>query len=123
MILKRHFKVYMLLLLCVFYSIFANQSVASTEKNNLMVFVQDNCKYCIRTEKYLSTNPFNDEVNITYYNLRDKKSVNVLTSYINKLDIPKNLIGTPIFIIGDDYILGFDNNAKKKLKEIVRKWK
>jgi glutaredoxin len=102
---------------------FVNTTSATGNVPELSVFVQDGCVHCLNAEKYLSTKPFGDQVNVVYYNLKDKKNIDKLRKEIERLSVPTDSLGTPIFIIKDDYILGFGEEIKEELNKLVEKWK
>lgn len=102
-----------------------NNSTSNQESTNeLMVFVQDGCLYCEYAEEFLASNAdkYND-VNVTIYNLKDRETQVLLFKNISRLNIPQDGLGTPIFIMGDDYILGFGENEKSNLIQLLKEKK
>ena len=93
-------------------------------QEELMVFVQDGCGFCIKAEDFLLKN--RDEfknTNIVFYNLKDPSSQVKLFKNVSRLNIPKDGLGTPIFIIGDQYIVGFGEQQKSDLVKILNEKK
>lgn len=118
------FAVLVALIVAIFYLFFIKSNFTGKHENNpentreLAVFVQDGCYYCTEAERFLNSSKFKN-VNIVYYNLKDSISVNKLTKNITKLKIPKENLGTPIFIIDDKYIIGFGKREKDNLISIL----
>lgn len=92
------------------------------DKNELLVFVQDGCIHCEHAEDFLNNNKF-DNIEINYYNLKDSNSVNLLFKQISRLNIPKENLGTPIFVIDDKYIIGFGEKEKEMLIDVINEKK
>lgn len=92
-----------------------NKAVQPVE---LSVFVQDGCYYCEQAEHFLNVNKFKN-VNVVYYNLKDKESQIALSRNIAKYKIPQNKLGTPVFFIGDNYIIGFGKTEQEKLVNLI----
>lgn len=91
-------------------------------KNELLVFIQDGCVHCEHAENFLNNNKF-DNIEVKYYNLKDKNSLNLLFKQISRLNIPKENLGTPIFVIDDKYIIGFGEEEKEMLINIINEKK
>lgn len=84
----------------------------------LSVFVQDGCYYCEQAEHFLNVNKFKN-VNVVYYNLKDRESQIALSRNAAKFKIPQDKLGTPIFFIGDNYIIGFGKDQEEKLLNLI----
>ncbi len=93
-------------------------------REELMVFVQDNCHFCQQAENFLIDNKedFKD-VNVVFYNLKNNSSQVKLFKNISRLNISQNGLGTPIFILGDDYIVGFGETQKSNLINLLNEKK
>lgn len=93
-------------------------------REELMVFVQDNCHFCQQAESFLIDNKedFKD-VNVVFYNLKNNSSQVKLFKNISRLNISQNGLGTPIFILGDDYIVGFGETQKSNLINLLNEKK
>ncbi|MDR2526998.1 MAG: hypothetical protein LBC92_03940 [Rickettsiales bacterium] len=121
---KNIFKICIIIVCALIFSFFAfekhfvNSSTADDGRRKLHVFVQDGCVYCLKAEEWLKTDPFKGKINVTFYNLKDKMSSNFLNRLLVELDY-KGQIGTPIFIIEDRFIMGWDEKMKDELKSIL----
>ncbi|GMO62058.1 MAG: hypothetical protein Ta2D_08330 [Rickettsiales bacterium] len=123
---KNGFKISILLICFVIFGAFGFKGHFKNEEKPLIegvaeleVYVQDGCIHCMNAEEWLKTDPFGDKVNVVYYNLKDRKNVDILLKKADKLGINKNEIGTPIFIIGGDYKMGFSEDIKKTVTNWV----
>lgn len=99
-----------------------NAESLSNNSNELSVFIQDGCIHCEHAEEFLNNNKF-DNINVVYYNLKYNNSVNLLLKEISRLNIPKENLGTPIFVIGDKYIIGFGEEKKQELIDQINEKK
>jgi len=88
--------------------------------DQLMVFVQDGCLHCNHAEEFLKANAEKyKDVNIVFYNLKDGKAQTLCYKNILRLNIPQKNLGTPIFIKGDEYIIGFGEKEKSNLERLL----
>lgn len=120
----------LLLVILMFGSLFFIKSNHRNEKdylgenstnNELMVFIQDGCLHCRHAEEFLAKNKEKSKnIEVVYYNLKDRESQVLLFKNISRLDIPQNDLGTPIFIMGNEYIIGFGDNEKSNLKQLLQ---
>lgn len=91
-------------------------------KNQLIVFVQDGCIHCSHAEEFLNKNKFKDVV-VVFHNLKEPKSMNLLFESIERLAIPQENLGTPIFIFNDNYIIGFSQEQENHLTQMIKEKK
>ncbi|MDR0423574.1 MAG: hypothetical protein LBH46_03200 [Rickettsiales bacterium] len=104
----------------IFKKRFVSDVVAVNDnKVELSVFVQDGCHYCIEAEKWLKTNPFDGKVNVVYYNLGNRDNVKVLLNHAKRLKIDRSDIGTPIFVIKNNYVIGFSDDGREQVARYV----
>jgi glutaredoxin len=96
-----------------------NSTETNKNRPELAVFVQDGCPHCINAEKYLSTNPYKGKVNVVYYNLKDAKNRRRLAEATDIFGIPKTEVGTPFFMIGKRYVLGFSERSRAELDALI----
>ena len=93
-------------------------------ENELMVFIQDGCLHCLHAEQFLNSNKNKfKNIHITYYNLKDSSSQVKLFRNISRLRIPQQGLGTPIFVINDNYIIGFGEQQKSNLVQLLNEKK
>ena len=93
-------------------------------ENELMVFIQDGCLHCLHAEQFLNSNKNKfKNIHITYYNLKDSSSQVKLFRNISRLRIPQQGLGTPIFVINDNYIIDFGEQQKSNLIQLLNEKK
>ena len=102
-----------------FSNYFLDKNVESIHKNELSIFVQDGCIHCQRAEEFFNNNKF-DNINVVYYNLKDRDSVAFLFKNITRLNIPQSELGTPIFVLDNNYIIGFSEESKNALLNLIK---
>ncbi|HSQ97986.1 MAG TPA: hypothetical protein VLL98_04685 [Rickettsiales bacterium] len=95
-----------------------DEKISDINQNELLVFVQDGCPHCAHAEDFLNNNKF-DGVKVVYHNLNNKTSLGLLFQYIAKLSIPQKDLGTPLFIFNDEYIMGFSEEEKNSLINLI----
>ncbi len=123
----------LLLALLMFISLFfVKNNIRKTDNsrsdqqpsNELMVFVQDGCLHCEHAEEFLAINAGKyKDINVVFYNLKNRDAQVLLFKNISRLDIPQDGLGTPIFIMGDEYIVGFGENEKSNLIQLLKEKK
>ncbi len=130
----KYFKYVVLLVLAVILislffvknNIGKNDNLKTDQQPNseLMVFVQDGCLHCQHAEEFLALNGDKyKDVDIVFYNLKNRVSQVLLFKNIARLNIPQDGLGTPIFIMGDEYIIGFGENEKNSLIQLLNEKK
>ena len=102
-----------------FSNYFLDKNVESIHKNELSIFVQDGCIHCQRAEEFFNNNKF-DNINVVYYNLKDRDSLAFLFKNITRLNIPQSELGTPIFVLDNNYIIGFSEESKNALLNLIK---
>lgn len=95
-----------------------DEKLSDINQNELLVFVQDGCPHCAHAEEFLNNNNF-DGVDVVYHNLKDSSSLDLLFQYVNKLNIPQANLGTPVFIFNNEYIVGFGEEEKNNLINLL----
>ena len=105
-----------------FSNYFLDKNVENIHKNELSIFVQDGCIHCQHAEEFFNNNKF-DNINVVYYNLKDRDSLAFLFKNITRLNIPQSELGTPIFVLDNNYIIGFSEESKNALLNIIKKKK
>jgi len=107
----------------LFRGISSYKNVESKNKSlnvkELTVFVQDGCIHCMNAEDFFNLNKF-DNINVVYYNLKDDKSMVLFLKTIAKLGIPQDNLGTPIFVFGNNYVVGFGEKQKEDLVNMIK---
>ena len=102
----------------LFHQVKIDKNLENINKDDLLVFVQDGCPHCAHAEDFLN-NISIESVNIVYHNLKNKNSLALLFQNITRLNIPKDQLGTPIFIFNDKYIIGFGEEEKAQILDLI----
>lgn len=102
----------------LFHQVKIDKNLDEINKNDLLVFVQDGCPHCAHAEDFLNNTNI-ESVNIVYHNLKNKNSLALLFQNITRLNIPKDQLGTPIFIFNDKYIIGFGEEEKAQILDLI----
>lgn len=102
----------------LFHQVKIDKNLKNINKDNLLVFVQDGCPHCAHAEDFLN-NANIESVNVVYHNLKNKNSLALLFQNITRLNIPKDQLGTPIFIFNDKYIIGFGEEKKAQILDLI----
>ena len=102
----------------LFHQVKIDKNLENINKDDLLVFVQDGCPHCAHAEDFLNNTNI-ESVNIVYHNLKNKNSLALLFQNITRLNIPKDQLGTPIFIFNDKYIIGFGEEEKAQILDLI----
>lgn len=102
----------------LFHQVKIDKNLENINKDDLLVFVQDGCPHCAHAEDFLNNTNI-ESVNIVYHNLKNKNSLALLFQNIARLNIPKDRLGTPIFIFNDKYIIGFGEEEKAQILDLI----
>ena len=124
----------LILILCIPFTVFALNkdykdivkdyyNLDETENINIYLFYSKTCKHCHEEEEYLNDlkEKYQDKINIYKYevteNIQNKK---IMQELKNTFDIANN--GVPFTVIGENYILGFNETYKEKFITIINKY-
>jgi cytochrome c biogenesis protein CcdA/glutaredoxin len=82
------------------------QTEIRSDKISVIVFVRNGCAHCQNEEKYLDELVLTrDDIAVTKYRLENENERKIWVDFTDRLKISKV---TPITIIGNTYIIGFD---------------
>lgn len=124
----------LILILCIPFTVFALNkdykdivkdyyNLDKTENINIYLFYSKTCKHCHEEEEYLNDlkEKYQDKINIYKYevteNIQNKK---IMQELKNTFDIANN--GVPFTVIGENYILGFNETYKEEFITIINKY-
>ena len=124
----------LILILCIPFTVFALNkdykdivkdyyNLDETENINIYLFYSKTCKHCHEEEEYLNKlkEKYQDKINIYKYevteNIQNKK---IMQELKNTFDIANN--GVPFTVIGENYILGFNETYKEEFITIINKY-
>ena len=103
----------------VFLGLFLFSQIGFASQNvNLLVFSRDDCSHCKAEKQFLNTID-KTNIQITELNLAEEKN----KTYFKKITEKYSLLqATPITLVGDNLIIGFDNpeNTGKNILEKIK---
>lgn len=84
----------------------------SAKEVKLYLFYSDSCPHCAHEKEFLVTI---DNIKIKKYEVSQYSKL--YDKVVDKLNIDSN--GVPLTIIGSDYVVGFSENTKTEIKEMI----
>lgn len=99
------------------------QSPSLSQKEEIIVFVRNGCQHCKNEEEFL--NKFIDttsDVSLKFYRLENPDDHKIWETFTTRYGISKV---TPITVIGDTYIIGFENESStgRDIENLVKNTK
>lgn len=88
----------------------------NVEFDGVNVFVQDGCIHCKNLEKYIDNLENKNEYDFKFYDITTQYGFSILTKFLQKNNINLSQIGTPIVIVNDNYMIGFDESKEGEQK-------
>lgn len=89
--------------------------------NTIYVFSQPGCGHCINAHNYIQR--YYSDYDIKEINIHQANNMNKLRSYAHKFKIPSQKLGTPLIVMGDEYILGWGKEQTKAFNRNIKKYK
>lgn len=87
------------------------------QDNKIYLFYSEGCPHCKDAEAYLQKNYSN--LAMERLNVRTKHGYNLFVKCVNKFDLG-NEVGTPLFCMGKNYLMGWDTSYQAKFDEYVK---
>lgn len=105
-------KIFFSLILAV--SLLLPATTNASESSKISIFTSTNCKHCQDLAEFLEERDLSAE----YYDLGDKDNLELFNQFTNKYELAKV---TPIILIGDEILEGFDRpeTTGKKIEELL----
>ncbi len=108
-------------LLCIIKNKVILKNGYNLDKNStddeVCVFIQESCIHCHDLKKYCETIDIS-KYNVKFYDIRDKKNLDLLLKYANKHHLSFMELGTPAIFSKREYMIGFDLEDKDEEKFI-----
>lgn len=113
------------LVICIFlfvifgYTLFSNkkQNVNNLLPNKIYFFYQNTCQHCHDALQHI--NSLQKDLPIIAINIADNSGYQLFVKCAKKFNLGNN-IGTPLFCIGDKYIMGWSNENAKLFDEYTK---
>lgn len=96
------------------------QNPQGDEKQNVIVFVRSGCAHCRAEEEFLKTVQEKISITLEFLNIADQESSKKFAAFTERTHTSKV---TPITVIGNSYIIGFDSpeTTGKTILELIDK--
>ena len=85
--------------------------------DEVCVFIQESCIHCHDLKRYCETIDIS-KYNVKFYDIKDKKNLDLLLKYANKHHLSFMELGTPAIFSKGEYMIGFDLEDKDEEKFI-----
>ena len=85
--------------------------------DKIYLFYSEGCPHCKDAEAYLAQNYPNLEME--RLNVRTRYGYYMFVECVKKFDLGSE-VGTPLFCMGDNYLMGWDNSYPDKFKSYVK---
>lgn len=117
-------KKYILIFAGVFILLPINTVAASPFKKEVIIFSQP-CHYCELMKKDLDSEiiPANPDIKFTILNITKPENHKLLIKYVKQYKIEGNNIGLPLIFVGNNYIMGWGDNAVGDLNNYLNEFK
>lgn len=92
-----------------------------TRTNRIYVFSQPGCIHCEHAKSYMDR--YYRNYDIKEMNIREGSNMSYMLRYARKYGIKEQALGTPLIIMGDNYIMGWGNEQMKKFNRLARDFK
>lgn len=116
----------LLFCLCAVFGLFtwffvkATQAVPVSEirDDEIYIFVQQGCRHCMAAENFLKDKYPN--LNVQLRDISEERHRKIFFGCGAKFGLSKLKMGTPLFCMGQHYILGWDQMAEKQFESYVK---
>lgn len=95
----------------------SEQKTTALEHNKIYFFYYNECPYCHQAMDYV--NQKYPELKITMVNIYHKGGYDLFTKCAAKFNLGRN-IGTPLFCMGDNYLMGWSPASEKTFDTYVK---
>ena len=89
--------------------------------NRIYVFSQPGCVHCVNAKDYM--NRYYKGYDIKDMNIREGNNMGYMLRYARKYKIPEQTLGTPLIIMGDNYIMGWGTEQQKEFNRYAKNFK
>lgn len=108
-------------LLALALVLFVFNAVADEDLANdkIYFFTHNGCPYCEAAEAYINQNM--QDVAIEQVDIDKPGGMFLFRKYVQKFKLGRE-VGTPLFCMGDDYLMGWSEENQRKLVELSKKF-
>ena len=86
--------------------------------NRIYVFSQPGCIHCEHAKSYM--NRYYANYDIKDMNIREGNNMGYMLRYARKYKISEQNLGTPLIIMGDNYVMGWGTEQQKDFNRYVK---
>lgn len=96
--------------------LFSTISNAQANQKEVVIFSQP-CHFCDLMKDALANGIIsnNEDVKFTILDIREPKNHRLLVKYARDYDLDQSRLGLPLLFIGENYIMGWGDNAPEEL--------
>jgi len=89
--------------------------------NRIYVFSQPGCIHCVNARNYMSL--YYKDYDIKEMNIREGSNMEHMLRYARRYKIPQQDLGTPLIIMGNNYIMGWGSEQQKDFNRYAKDFK
>ncbi len=112
-------KIYLSLILAL--SVFLGGCQEKQTTNRIYVFSQPGCMHCEYARNYM--NHYYKNYDIKDMNIHENNNMSHMLKYARKYHIAQQDLGTPLIIMGDNYILGWGTQQQQQFNKYAKNFK
>ena len=86
--------------------------------NEIYVFIQKGCSHCLAAEKYLKEKQ--PDLKVQLKDIAEPENLKLFFACGSKFKLNKATMGTPLFCMGKNYILGWSFEEQQKFETYVQ---
>ena len=92
-----------------------------SKTNRIYVFSQPGCSHCEHAKNYMDR--YYKGYDIKDMNIREGNNMGYMLRYARKYKIPEQTLGTPLIIMGDNYIMGWGDDQQRKFNRYAKNFR
>jgi len=112
-------KIFISLMLAV--SVLLSGCSKKEPENRIYVFSQPGCQHCEHAKEYF--NRYYKNYDIKEMNIHEGNNMGDLLQYARKYKIPQQDLGTPLIIMGNNYVMGWGDQQQKDFNRYIKNFK
>lgn len=97
------------------------QSVTEISNSEIYFFYQNSCPHCHHAADYIKQKY--PHLKINALDVANKDNLNLFLKCVYKFKLDKSKLGTPLFCMGNHYIMGWSDTDAKKFDSYVQHFK
>ncbi|MBR2273396.1 MAG: hypothetical protein IJ864_00975 [Alphaproteobacteria bacterium] len=89
--------------------------------NRIYVFSQPGCGHCVHARDYMRR--YYRNYDIRELNIREGKNMGYLLHFARKYKIPEQTLGTPLIVMGENYVMGWGEEQQRRFNRYIKKFR